>query len=134
MLGGGTDLNFERYLQGIGGKGFFMAFWNYGKAGNKICIENPTPSKVYKLPEYSQAIQPYMFGEPYSKRTCLWLFGLKPLMPTSLIKEHIDYTGSAVNKQQEEAKKALGVRSFRGSKNRSKTFQGIADAMAEQWG
>ena len=50
----------------------------------RICVENPIPSKVFCLPPYTQAIQPYEYGHPYSKKTCLWLKNLPPLSSDSL--------------------------------------------------
>ena len=64
-------LNQERYQKGLKGKEFFLALLN--APAKHIAIENPTPSKVYNLPTPTQAIQPYEHGEPYSKRTLLWL-------------------------------------------------------------
>lgn len=69
----------ERLAKAMEAKAFFMAFYNADCP--RIAIENPTPMKLIGLPDYDQAIQPYWFGHPYSKRTCLWLKGLPPLMP-----------------------------------------------------
>ena len=97
----------------------------------KICIENPVPHKYaierLKGRKYSQTIQPWQFGEDASKRTCLWLKGLPPLLPTNIIKKktYANQTPSGQNN--------LGPSKDRW-KIRSKTYQGIADAMAEQWG
>lgn len=67
-------LNMERFYKGLEAKDFFMRLYN---ADCKfICVENPIPSRIYELPEYSQIIQPYEYGHPYSKRTCIWLKGL----------------------------------------------------------
>lgn len=59
-------LNEERLQNGLKAKEFFMKFWNADCP--RIAVENPIPSKVYGLPEYSQTIQPYEFGHPYSKK------------------------------------------------------------------
>lgn len=48
-------------------------------ASEHISVENPTPGKIHQLPQYTQAIQPWWFGHPYTKRTCLWLKNLPPL-------------------------------------------------------
>ena len=61
----------ERFEKAMEAKEFFMKFYNADCP--KIAIENPTPMKIVGLPPYQQAIQPYQFGHPYSKRTCLWL-------------------------------------------------------------
>lgn len=102
---------------------FFMQFINYGLQGHKIAIENPIPHKYAKLPQYSQLIQPYQFGHPESKATCLWLFGLPKLIHTNLI-----------SKDQVEQKVWRMPPSKERSDMRSKTYKGIADAMASQWG
>ena len=116
-------LNEDRLKLGLAAKDFFMAFYNAGC--EKICIENPTPSRVYELPKYTQVIQPWMFGHPVQKRTCLWLKGLEPLKPTEIVEERQSskVPGNWFNKGGKERQK-----------NRAKTFPGIAAAMAEQWG
>ena len=60
------QLNVERYKKGLEAKAFFMAFLNADC--DKICVENPIPSKVYELPKYTQIIQPYEFGHPFTKK------------------------------------------------------------------
>ena len=116
-------LNEERLKLGLEAKEFFMHFYNADC--EKICIENPTPSRVYELPKYTQVIQPWMFGHPVQKRTCLWLKGLEPLKPTEIVEERQSskVPGNWFNKGGKERQK-----------NRAKTFPGIAKAMAEQWG
>ena len=59
-------LNEERYKKGLEAKVFFMSFYNADCA--RIAIENPIPTRVYKLPSYAQIIQPYEYGHPYSKK------------------------------------------------------------------
>lgn len=99
----------------------------------KICVENPVQLKVFDMPTYSQQIQPYEFGHPYSKKTRLWLKGLPKLQPTDIITEGITSWVSGGSKDSKgNARKNQGVTHT--AKERSKTFQGIADAMAEQWG
>jgi len=91
-----------------------------------IAIENPIPHK-YALAmigfKYDQIIQPYQFGEPYSKATCLWLRNLPKLKPTKIIPKN-------QVKQQVWKEPPSNER----WKNRSRTYRGIAEAMAEQWG
>ena len=79
----GHQLQADRVMLGIQGRDLFMRFWWADIP--KICVENPVPSKVFCLPEYTQAIQPYQFGHPYTKKTCLWLKGLEPLRPTNIV-------------------------------------------------
>lgn len=120
----GGVLNKERYKKGMSGKRFFMKLYN--SKIPKICVENPTPSKIYKLPPYSQAIQPCEHGEPFKKRTCLWLKNLPLLTPTKIIKgEPTTKAGNWYNKCGKGVSRSVA---------RSRTFPGIAKAMAEQWG
>lgn len=116
-------LNEDRLKLGLAAKEFFMAFYNADC--EKICIENPTPSRVYELPKYTQVIQPWMFGHPVQKRTCLWLKGLEPLKPTEVVEERQSskVPGNWFNKGGKERQQ-----------NRAKTFPGIAKAFADQWG
>ena len=121
----------ERYAKAMEAKAFFMAFWQADIP--KIAIENPTPMKIVGLPPYSQVIQPYWFGHPYSKRTCLWLKGLPPLMPTEILDHHEPYVNGGCKDANGNYRRFQG-RKERDPKTRSKTFPGIARAMAEQWG
>ena len=116
-------LNEERLRKGIEATHFFMAF--YYADCEHIAIENPVPSSVYMLPKYSQIIQPWMFGHPVQKKTCLWLKGLNELQPTDITEERQSskIAGNWFNHGGKDRQK-----------NRAKTFQGVARAMAEQWG
>lgn len=97
---------------------FWQECWQAN--ADKVCVENPTPAKGL-LPRPHQIIQPWEFGHPYTKRTCLWLRGLPPLLPTDiLVGKYTSWTHpNGSNKP---------------AKHRSETFPGIAQAMAEQWG
>lgn len=116
-------LNEERLKKGLEAKKFFMALYNADC--EKICVENPIPSKIYELPKYSQTVQPYEHGHPFSKKTCLWLKGLPILKPSNIVEERqsTKIAGNWFNKGGKDRQK-----------NRAKTFPGIAKAMAEQWG
>lgn len=116
-------LNYERYRKGLEGKILFMALYN--AKCDKICVENPIPSSIFALPKYSQTVQPYEHGHPFKKKTCLWLKGLPPLQPTNVVevRESTKVAGNWFNKGGKDRQK-----------NRAKTFEGIAKAMAEQWG
>lgn len=116
-------LNQERYTKGLEAKDFFMQFIN--AKCEHIVVENPTPSKVYDLPPYQQTIQPYEYGHPFKKTTRLWEKGVPQLLPTNIVnqRESTKIAGNWYNKGGKERQK-----------NRSKTFEGIANAMAEQWG
>lgn len=116
----------ERWGQLELAREFFMAILNADI--EKICVENPLPHKYAKLPKYDQIIQPWQYGHELSKRTCLWLKGLPKLIPTDIKSNHGERyyrkDGSASNSKWYAKSNA---------KERSKTFQGIADAMADQW-
>ena len=99
---------------------FFYRFVNYGKEGNKIAIENPIPHKYGCLPKYTQIIQPWQFGHGETKATCLWLYGLPKLRPTNIVE----------GREQKVWKIPPGPDR---EKLRSKTYSGIAEAMASQW-
>jgi hypothetical protein len=123
--GGKGILNEDRVRKGNEATHFFLRFL-YADC-DKIAIENPIPSTVYCLPKYTQIIQPYMFGHPLQKKTCLWLKNLPLLEPTDMIpKEQCQSTRIAGNWFNHGGKERQA--------NRAKTFPGIAKAMAEQWG
>jgi len=127
----GGKLNQDRYKKGLEGKEFFLKFL---KANcNHVAIENPIPSSAYDLPRYTQVIQPYEFGEPWSKKTCLWLKGLPPLQPTEIISDHKPFCSSGSYSKNHDPKYKGASRKGGSAKSRSKTFPGIARAMAEQW-
>lgn len=116
-----------REAKGWEAKEFFLAFWNADCP--RIAVENPVPMKYFGLPPYSQIIEPCMFGDPWRKRTCLWLKGLPLLFATDIVVPRGSWVGS----------KSRNVSNYewagkRSAKDRSKTFPGIARAMAEQWG
>ena len=79
----GGKLNIERYYDGLCGKALFLAIW--AADCEKVVIENPTPSRVFEYPEPSQAIQPYEYGHPFTKKTLLWERGVPLLMPTNIV-------------------------------------------------
>ena len=131
-IDGKSYVNFERYKMGLDGKEFFMKMLN--AECDKIAVENPIPSSIYELPQYTQVIQPYEFGHPYSKKTCLWLKGLPPLFPTEMVSDYVPYTVSGMYSKTHDPKYKGVSRAGGSAKVRSKTFPGIAKAMAEQWG
>ena len=119
----------ERVEKGIVARDFFMAFYNAPIP--HVAVENPVPTGMWHLPGYSQIIQPYYFGDPYTKKTCLWLWDLPELKPTDTVKP----IGAWVQggKKSGNGGYTKGV-SHRSPKIRAKTFPGIAKAMSEQWG
>jgi hypothetical protein len=98
---------------------------------SKICVENPVVMKIWELPKHSQEIQPYQFGHPFSKKTRLWLKGLEKLKPTDIV-EPVAKWVSCGNRTNREAQNKAVCKAY--SNKRAKTFEGIAKAMAEQWG
>lgn len=97
---------------------------------DRIAIENPTPLKIAGLPPYTQVIEPFHFGDPWRKRTCLWLKNLPPLVHTNVVEPQGYWIGAHGH---DKAKKGMS-KGFRDQKTRSKTFPGIAKAIADQWG
>lgn len=116
-------LNKDRYKLGLKAKEFFMALYN--APIDKICVENPISSKIFELPKHTQTIQPYEYGHPVQKKTCLWIKNLKTLTPTKVMQkpQSTKIAGNWFNKGGKDRQK-----------NRSKFFTGIANAMADQWG
>ena len=118
---------------------FFMAFVNADC--ERKAIENPIGviSTRYRKPD--QIIQPYQFGHPVRKSTCLWLYNLLKLKPTNIVDfECIHSNGKSGGYSgpswivKDENGKILSYKDPRVAKARSKTYEGIAKAMAEQWG
>ena len=116
-------LNIDRLYLGLQAKEFFLKLCDADI--DKICVENPVPSTIYELPKYSQCIQPFEHGHPFRKKTCLWLKGLPQIKPSNLVSiaESTKIAGNWFNTGGKDRQK-----------NRSKTFPGIAAAMADQWG
>lgn len=117
---------------------FFMSFIN--AECDRIAVENPIGymNTHYKKP--TQIIQPFEFGDPVKKSTCLWLKNLPPLKPTNIVdyEKYICSTGKtysgAAKYAVDENGKILRYNDPKTKIIRSKTFPGIAAAMAEQWG
>lgn len=97
----------------------------------RICIENPVSVISSKIRKPDQIIQPWMFGHEATKTTCLWLKGLTHLTPTQIVgkgERHVTKSGKSLPKWYN-----LPPSEDRW-KIRSTTFEGIAEAMAAQWG
>ena len=113
---------------------FFMKFVNAKCA--RIAIENPVGymNTHYRKPD--QTIQPYQFGDPERKTTCLWLKNLPKLVPTNIVNPNItnSTTGRSGYSSWHMDMQYIGKSKKERSKMRSKTFPGIAKAIAEQWG
>jgi len=114
--------NAERWELMRGAAAFFLELWQ--APIQKICIENPIQHKhareIINI-QYTQTIQPYEFGHGETKRTCLWLKNLSPLQPTNTVDGRIARVHT-LSPSPDRWKK------------RSRTYQGIAQAMASQWG
>lgn len=124
------ELNEERYRKGMEAKEFFLMFLNINCP--RVAVENPVSSLVFEMPPYTQEIQPWMFGHPYTKKTRLWLRGLPLLTPTDIVEPIGPYVPAGTGRKNRD--KYGHAKRGEDAKNRSKTFPGIAKAMAEQWG
>lgn len=124
-------LNLERYYKGLCGKSLFETIRHTDC--EKIVIENPTPSRIFEYPEPTQKIQPYQFGHPFTKLTLLWEKGVAPLKATGIVEPTATWcpSGSYSGKHRNQYR---GMFTKDRARNRSKTFPGIAKAMADQWG
>lgn len=127
----GKNLNLQRFYEGLCGKALFLTIWNADC--DKVIIENPTPSKIFDYPKPTQAIQPFEYGHPFTKKTLLWERGVPTLKPTNVVTAEKSWcpSGSYSGKHED---KHRGMFTTDRAKNRSKTFPGIAKAMADQWG
>jgi hypothetical protein len=85
-------LNEDRFEKAMAAKEFFFKFLNADC--EQIAVENPVPLKIVGLPVPAQKVQPYQYGHPYSKCTCLWLKNLEPLKPTNILKDYKPYLPS----------------------------------------
>lgn len=102
----------------------FATFWN--APIERICIENPVmhrhaKARIANYQPFAQSVQPWQFGHPETKRTCLWLKNLPPLQPTDVVEgrtARVHWMPPGPDRWRE----------------RSRFFSGIANAMAEQWG
>jgi len=100
---------------------------------NQICIENPVSCISSRIRKPDQIVQPYQYGEDASKKTCLWLKNLPPLVPTQYVEPRwVDGKPRWAN-QTDSGQNKLGPSPTRAAE-RSRTYVGIAKAMASQWG
>jgi hypothetical protein len=115
--------NPERWAMMGAAAAFFLALWNAPVA--RIALENPImlghPKRLFGIPDPAQIIQPFQFGHGETKATCLWLKNLPPLTPTNIVE----------GREQRVFRMAPGPDRKR---DRSRTYEGIATAMADQWG
>ena len=110
---------------------FFMAFANADCS--RIAIENPVGVMSSKWRKPNQIINPYQFGDPFEKRTCLWLKGLPELKPTNIVDVPARKQYDSGRSMPTWYADAWHLPKSERAKLRSKTFHGIANAMATQW-
>lgn len=110
---------------------FFMVFANADC--EHICIENPVGCMSTRWRKADQIIQPWMFGDEAEKKTCLWLIGLDPLVPTKIVTPPLRQTFKSGNTMPQWYAEAWKLPKEERSRLRSKTFPGIADAIAAQF-
>jgi len=125
------DKAIQRYKDREDAIKFFMMFANANC--NKIVIENPVGIMSSEWRKPNQIINPFQFGDPFEKKTCLWIKGLPNLVPTNIVSpapRTVFESGKSMPTWYAEAWK---LPKEQRSTLRSKTFQGIAKAMAEQW-
>lgn len=103
-----------RWELGLLARDFFL--WCLSRPAAMVCVENPVPIRRFDLPSPSQIVQPWYFGDPFTKQTCLWLRGLPPLQQTFPVRPGASWT---------HIHKSACIR--------SKTFKGLAAAMASAW-
>ena len=100
----------------------------------KIAIENPIGVMSSEFRKPNQIIHPYMFGDPERKGTCLWLKNLPVLVPTDIVKPRIITYKNGKGTDSPWHMETMSLPPRERAIARSKTFPGIARAMAEQWG
>ena len=111
---------------------FFMALAR--AAIPRYAIENPIGimSNIWRKPD--QIIQPWQYGHSVTKSTCLWLKGLPALTPTDIVDKGVTWTAKSGKRMSQWYYDSSCLNPKEREKMRNKTFQGIADAMAQQWG
>lgn len=125
------DKAIERYKLREEAINFFMAFANADC--EKIAIENPIGCMSTRYRKPNQIIHPYMFGDAERKGTCLWLKGLPKLVPTNIVEPRIIKYKNGKGTDSPWHVETMKLPPKERAKMRSKTFPGIAKAMAEQW-
>ena len=119
-----------RHQKALEAAAFVLALWN--APIERIAIENPIGklNQFWRYPD--QTINPYQFGDPYSKATCLWLKNLPPLMDTLVCAEYTPWVACNRSARKRAGLPILGKTS--GGIDAARTFPGVAKAMAAQWG
>lgn len=113
----------ERWARMGAAAAFFLALWS--APVERIAVENPVmlghPRRLFGIPERTQTVQPWWFGHPETKATCLWLKGLPPLVAT----DRVEGREARVHRMPPGPTRKA---------DRSRTLPGLAAAMASQWG
>ena len=125
------QLDMARFQKGLKAKEFFLTLLN--APCEKVAVENPVSSTIFDMPKCTQEIQPWQFGHPVTKKTRLWLRGLPPLEPTHIVLPTAPYIPAGTSRK-DKTKYGRAFRTGKDAVQRSKTFPGIAKAMADQWG
>jgi hypothetical protein len=123
----------ERISLGFEAAEFFRKFLEADC--DKIVVENPPPMKRFGLPNYTQIVRPWMFGDSNNKPIALWIKGVSSLRPTNIVskdKDIVRWVHKATG-QKKSCSKWYNTNTSDHNRHRSKTFPGIAKAMAEQW-
>ena len=122
----------QRHKDRVAAIEFFMAFANADC--DRIIIENPigVMSRVWRKAD--QIIQPFEFGHPMRKATCLWLKGVPKLVPTEIVEPEIYYYTAKNGRTKSDSRWRSSCSKIDRARHRSKTPSGVATAMAEQWG
>lgn len=123
----------ERIQLGFEAAAFFMKILRADC--EKVVVENPPPMKRFNIPKYTQIVRPWMFGDRNNKPICLWIKGVEKLRPTNVTEKDQDivkWVHKATGKQK-SCSRWYNTHTNDHSRHRSKTFPGIAKAMAEQW-
>lgn len=107
--------------------------WLAASNVKRKCIENPVGVLSTRWRKPDQIIQPYQFGHDASKQTCLWLEELPPLVPTQYVEPRIVGGKKRWANQTDSGQNRLGPSPTRAA-DRARTYEGIANAMAQQWG
>ncbi len=109
---------------------FFL--WCYNLPG-RVAVENPVGIMSTRLRKPDQVVNPWMFGQEFHKPTCLWLRGLPKLTPTQIVGRGEFYTKANGSRMSKWNHITSGTHKAKRASISAKTFQGIADAMADQW-
>ena len=123
------NIDESRLQKAMEAKEFFMKLLN--APIEHIAVENPLPLKVIELPTPTQIIQPYEYGHQYSKKTLLWLKNLPTLTPTDIVNNYTPYLPSNTGGVNRGQKHSRGT--AKNAKESSKTFEGVAKAIAFQY-